>query len=157
MRNLLKRICVPSISSILAVSAITVSVSAKEVYCGLSDIPPTCGSNEKISPQNNDYPEKVWDLSKKGIYTSNANAFGNAPIYTLYRLTGIRSISVCLANRNSCDLEVTVYKCGTADTTIEYFTVAAGSIGVKIILDLYNSNQYYFEFSAPCDFAAYAA
>lgn len=157
MKKTVKKFIALCISFVLAVSAITVSVSAEEVYRGLSDVPPTYSCEGGINPQNNDYPEEIWNLSTDGMYTAEGKANGYAPIYTLYRFTGVKSISISISNKSSSDLEVKLYRCGIIDTTVGSFTVAANGNGGKNFLNLNSSGQYYFKFSAPCDFTAYIA
>jgi len=158
MKKMFKKIVVLCLSFAMAISAITVTISAEEKLFGLSTTPPVYDNgDENISPQDNNYPTKIWNLSTDGMYTAEGEANGQADIYTLYRFTGVDSISISVNNQSNKDLKVTLYKYGLITTTVDSFTVSADGHGGKLFLKLNSDKQYYFGFSAPCDFTAYIA
>lgn len=158
MKKMFKKMVVLCVSFVMAISAMTVTVSAEEKLYGLSVTPPAYnnGGND-ISPHDNNYPTKVWNLATQGMYTAEGEANGQADIYTLYRFTGVDSISISVNNWSSKDLKVTLYKYGLITTIEGSFTASANNGGGKLFLKLDADKQYYFGFSAPCNFTAYIA
>lgn len=153
MKTITKKLMTLSISSVIALSAMTTTVSAENIRLnGLSAIPPI-SSSSGIAPYDNNIPTAVWNLSTNGAYTVSGKGNGGAEIYTLYRFTGVDSIAISVSNNSNRALKVTLYKAGVwSNSKVTTFTVPANKSSGLVVKKLDAKSEYYFGFSAPCDF-----
>lgn len=154
MKKIRKAICTVALGVMM-----TISVMSTTMVYAASEGENFVVSNEGVSFEepgifNDDargvnYPEKVWNVKKKGKYSFKGSSYYKA-LYTNYEFTGKTSYKVYVKNTGKSEITVKAMRVGK---TYAFTTIAAGKTGSFEFSGITSSKSFVLYFNSKSEYS----